>query len=73
MSCTYCTDPDGVACFPIYGLGPHRHEGENWIGSTVMLPKEEWPTNYLEKPEGSGQGVWWCEHCGDGKPEEEGK
>lgn len=37
MSCEKCTDPDGEACFPVYGLGPHKHVGESFIGSTVML------------------------------------
>jgi len=68
MSCQHCTDPDGQACFPIYGVGPHRHEGGTIIGSTRMLPKEEWPANFEEDPECPGLGVWWCPECGDGSP-----
>ena len=73
MACEYCTDPEGVSCFPEYGIGPHSHEwGENGIvlGSTVVLPREEWPYNFMEDPDCPGLGVYWCPHCGDGKPEE---
>lgn len=74
MSCEYCTDPDGEPCFPMYGMGPHKHVGltddpRSFIGSTAHLPKEEWPSNYQEDPECPGMGVWWCEHCGEGKPD----
>lgn len=70
MSCKHCTDPGGEACFPVYGIGPHRHEGEHWIGSTVMLDKAEWPTNYREDKDCPGMGVWWCPKCGEGKPDD---
>lgn len=68
MSCEYCTDPDGAPCFPIYGVGPHRHQGDSWIGSTVMLDKSEWPDNYREDPDCPGCGVYWRPQCGDGNP-----
>jgi hypothetical protein len=70
VSCDYCTDPDGEACFPIYGLGPHTHVGETFIGSTQHLPQDQWPENYREDPDCPGMGVWWCPKCGDGKPED---
>lgn len=75
MSCEFCTDPDGAACFPIYGVGPHRHVGvtddpSSILGSTEHLPQSEWPTNYRENPDEPGSGIWWCPHCGDGKPED---
>lgn len=74
MSCEYCTDPDGAACFPLYGLGPHTHTcNGSWIGSTIMEPKENWPSNYREDADCPGMGVWWCEHCGDGNPDNEQK
>lgn len=72
MSCDYCTDPDGEPCFPVYGVGPHRHVGDNLMGSTVMLPREKWPSNFQEDPECPGLGVWWCPKCGDGAPDEAG-
>lgn len=71
MACEHCTDPDGESCYPMYGVGPHRHEGASIIGSTVLLPKEAWPENYQEDADCPGLGVWWCAHCGDGKPEPE--
>ncbi|MEH6434344.1 hypothetical protein [Massilia sp. DD77] len=70
MSCEYCTDPDGAPCVPYYGVGPHRHAGDKIIGSTVLLPEAEWPTNYREDPDEPGCGVWWCGHCGEGKPDD---
>jgi hypothetical protein len=39
------------------------------IGSTVPLPAEKWPDGYTEDPDCPGMGVWWCQHCGAGKPE----
>jgi hypothetical protein len=67
MSCEFCTDPDGAACFPVYGLAPHRHVGTSMIGSTVTLPQKEWPANFTEDPECPGMGVWSCPNCGAGK------
>lgn len=74
MSCEFCTDPDGLGCFPVYGVGPHKHVGvtddpNTWIGSTVHLPKDDWPENYQEDPDCPGMGTYWCPHCEDGKPE----
>jgi hypothetical protein len=49
MSCDYCTDPDGAPCFPLYGVGPHIHEGIDGnplLGRTIPLPPDEWPDNY---------------------------
>jgi hypothetical protein len=65
MSCELCTDPDGMPCFPQYGVGPHAH-GERW--ETRPLVREQWQTNYLEDPDCPGHGTYWCPHCGDGKP-----
>ena len=33
-----------------------------------MTQKNAWPENYSEDPEFPGFGIWWCPHCGDGKP-----
>lgn len=73
MACEHCVDPDGVCCFPMYGVGPHKHVGVttapgSWIGCTIELPKTDWPKNYEEDPDCPGLGTWWCPHCGDGKP-----
>jgi hypothetical protein len=73
MSCQYCTDPDGSPCYPMYGVGPHtcfyKIPGAK-IGQSVPLPKEEWPENYQEDPDDPGMGTYWCQHCGEGKPEQ---
>jgi hypothetical protein len=50
--------------YPYYGVGPHVHEGVilhgpvTFIGSTRMLPKEEWPDNYVDTNVGCG--MWYC-------------
>lgn len=66
MTCYLCTDPDGFACTPIYGPGPHRHDDSM---KTIPLPKDEWPSNYQEDPDAPGFGTYWCPVCGEGKPE----
>jgi hypothetical protein len=73
MTCQHCDDGDGLSCFPMYGVGPHRHEmltkTSPIIGSTRLLPESEWPDNYREDPDCPGCGTYWCPHCGEGKPE----
>ena len=66
MSCHYCTDPDGLPCFPVYGVGPHTHDAR---GKTILDDKDSWPDNFKEDPDTPGLGVWWCPYCGDGKPD----
>lgn len=78
MACDYCTDKDGNCFFPQYGVGPHKHEGmtddpKSYLGSTVYLPKEEWPDNYKEDEECPGLGAYWCPKCGEGKNSDETK
>lgn len=66
--CEQCTDPDGECCFPMYGLGPHTHEGvaeHGWIGSTRMLPQAA--DGFTPNPDEPGMGWWWCPTCGAGK------
>jgi hypothetical protein len=69
--CDMCRDPDGVPCFPEYGVGPHtcfyKIPGAV-VGQSQPLPKDQWPDNYMESPPGSGMGIYWCSHCGHGKP-----
>jgi len=68
MSCEYCIDENGENCYPMYGLAPHKHiGGEQGLFSTVMLPKEQWPSNFEEDPQCPGLGIWSCKHCGKGK------
>ena len=54
-----------------YGMAPHRHNLKktgSFIGSTEILDKKEWPSNFIPDLEtGSHQGIWTCERCnGDG-------
>lgn len=63
MSCEMCTDSDGVACFPMYGLGPHSHPQG---GGSVLIPGATM-AGYTENPAEPGHGWHWCPSCGDGK------
>lgn len=64
MPCEYCDDGEGRSVYPYYGMAPHRHEGSEMVGSTVIAPKEEWPENFCEDGEEPGLGVWThCLHC----------
>jgi len=72
VTCEHCDTPDGCA-YPIYGLAPHKHLGNEMIGSTVLEPKDQWPDNFVEDPESPGCGVYTeCPECGaPNKPEKE--
>lgn len=64
MTCKHC-DMDGDCVYPMYGLAPHDHVGENIIGSTKIRPKDEWPDNFVEDGESPGCGVYTsCPECG---------
>ena len=74
MPCEYCDDGDGACVFPYYGTAPHRHEFNDtthptdWIGSTRLLPRDQWGDNFREDPECPGLGTYLrCEKCGDGE------
>ena len=66
--CDHCTDPDGVCCYPTYGMAPHMHDMNKTgsaIGSTVFLPRSEWPDNFDPDPDAEGCGTWThCPKCG---------
>lgn len=63
--CEHCNDGEGNCAYPIYGLSPHKHIGEQMIGSTVIDDKETWPDNFQEGPEAPGCGTWThCLSCG---------
>lgn len=72
MPCALCTDPDGEACYPQYGVAPHicfhQIPGAT-IGQSKLVPPEQWPPNFMPDPDNPGHGTYWCVHCGDGKPE----
>jgi hypothetical protein len=66
--CDACLDPDGENCFPIYGVAPHTHVGDQMIGSTRLLPRTSWPENFRPDPNERGHGVYThCPKCGAGE------
>lgn len=69
MPCELCLDPDGIPCFPVYGLGPHSHRDGPVSGNAVLNEVQE-AEAYQEDPDTPGCGVYWCPYCGDGKPEQ---
>ena len=71
MPCDHCTDPDGSACFPVYGPAPHKcfYLIGKPMGQSEPLPRDQWPEGFTEDPDCLGLGTYWCPHCGDGKPE----
>ena len=66
--CDHCDDGDGHSVFPYYGVAPHTHAQGPMIGSTRLLPREQWGDNFREDPECPGQGVYLrCPQCGRGE------
>lgn len=62
MSCEKCLDPDGVPCFPVYGLAPHVHTPRGTVFTGEI------PHGFTPDPDSPGEGVHWCPNCGEGKP-----
>lgn len=66
MACAGCEADkafNGTYIYPYYGVAPHRHKvvpgcPVTMIGSTVMYPEDEWPSNYEDVDDGCG--VWYC-------------
>lgn len=59
--CKYC---EGIGYW--YGVAPHIHDMEatgSIIGSTKILPKKLFPSNFKEDPECEGCGTYSCTHC----------
>ena len=67
--CEMCDDGDGHCVFPYYGVAPHTHDTRNgWIGSTRLVPRDQWGPNFREDPDCEGSGVYMrCPHCGRGE------
>lgn len=75
--CVMCDDGDGHCIFPYHGVAPHVHditgresEFDPWalLGSTRMLPRDQWGDNFREDPESAGHGVYMrCPSCGCGE------
>lgn len=73
MSCPHCMGIDGEPCYPVYGVGPHagfQLSNGSLVSIHRPLPPEQWPDNYREDPDNPGIGTWWCQFCGEGKPDE---
>lgn len=73
-TCPVCDDGEGSCVFPYYGVAPHAHAFTNpdshmgWIGSTRVLPKDQWPENFEEDPDCPGCGSYlYCPACGAGE------
>jgi hypothetical protein len=48
--------------YPYYGLAPHKH-ALDYLGrvvATALIPKEEWPDNFVEDDKTPGCGKWFC-------------
>lgn len=59
--CSFC---DGMGLW--YGMAPHIHDMKitgSILGSTVFLPKNQWPSNFLPDPDCEGFGTWICKDC----------
>lgn len=59
-----CPRCEGIGIW--YGVAPHRHDMQKTgsiIGSTVLLPKEEWPSNFRPDPEDPSCGTYFCDLC----------
>jgi hypothetical protein len=60
-------------CYPWYGLVPHRHFlslSESGLAlSTVDVPRDQWPDNFVEDPECPGLGTYYCPTCRRGMGE----
>lgn len=75
--CEHCMNPDAPeegSWFPHYDVAPHVHElsgDSGFLGSTRLLPREQWPSNFREDPETPGCGVYThCPMCGRGEKKE---
>lgn len=70
MPCEQCDNGDGGCVFPYYGVAPHTHDlsSGSFIGSTRILPREQWGDNFREDLDCPGCGVYMrCSNCGDGE------
>ena len=70
LCCAECDDGDGNCVFPYYGVAPHTHEAAypaEWLGSTRLLPRDQWGGNFREDEDAPGHGTYLrCGGCGGG-------
>ena len=65
MACEHCLDLNGKSIVPYFGLAPHIH-----TANTDTSSLEGW-VGYTPIPFDGTKGVYWCAHCGEGKPSDE--
>jgi hypothetical protein len=66
VTCKHCEIGEDECAYPTYGVAPHKHVGEFWLGSTVMDDKSTWPEHFKEDPECEGLGTYeFCPYCKD--------
>ena len=75
MSCEHCMDENGEQLMPYYGLAPHTHGKREGIRSLsfatlTFLSEDEWPANFKVSSESQYHGTYWCDRCGEGKPDD---
>lgn len=49
-----------------HGVAPHTHDMQatgSIIGSTKILPKDQWPSNYIPDGEDPSCGTYLCPRC----------
>jgi hypothetical protein len=50
-TCEFCDDGTGQSVYPYAGVAPHTcglHQGMPLPGSSVTLPRDQWPANFKE-------------------------
>ena len=67
--CDICVDPDdGTYLYPQYGVAPHGHFWNGQSMGAYVLPKDQWPDNFIEDAEAPGMGTWYCPKCHEDQP-----
>ena len=65
--------PEALRLVEQYDYGDPVAHSNTWKTAVCnelrrLHAENAWPENYSEDPEFPGFGIWWCPHCGDGKP-----
>jgi len=69
--CDKCHNGEGDTIYPDYGVAPHEcyyKKPGGQVGDSTLLPKSEWPKNFVEDVDCPGLGIYThCLNCGAGK------
>ena len=57
---TKCKECADGYFYPHYGVAPHVHVGVSFFGSTQIIPKHQWPDNFVEDKDAPGCGTYYC-------------